>query len=234
MENMFSRTELLLGREAIEKLKKARVAVFGLGGVGSFAAEALCRAGVGSFALFDKDTVAPSNLNRQLVALSSTLGKPKAEVMRERMLDINPEVNVEVYNCFYLPENADNFPLDRYDYVVDAVDTVTAKLCITERAKAAGVPVISSMGAGNKLDPCAFKVADISETSVCPLAKVMRRELKSRGIDSLKVVYSTEPPRKPPLKEGVRKQPPGSVPFVPSVCGLIIAAEVIKDLCGIK
>jgi tRNA A37 threonylcarbamoyladenosine dehydratase len=221
---------MLLGQQAIERLKKAKVAIFGLGGVGSFVAEALCRAGVGSFALFDRDVVAFSNLNRQLVALHSTIGRYKAEVMRERMLDINPAVSVEVYNCFYLPKNADRFPLGGYDYVVDAVDTVTAKLCIIERAKVAGVSVISSMGAGNKLDPRAFKVADIKETSVCPLAKVMRRELKARGIDSLKVVYSTEPPKKPQTRMDARKQPPGSVPFVPSVCGLIIASEVVKDL----
>ena len=233
MENIFSRTELLLGRDALEKLKKAKVAVFGLGGVGSFAAEALCRAGVGSFELFDRDIVAPSNLNRQLVALCSTIGRYKTEVMRERILDINPDAKVEIHTCFYLPENADQFPFDGLDYIVDAVDTVTAKLCIIERAKAAGVPVISAMGAGNKLDPCSFKVSDIKDTSVCPLAKVMRRELKERGIDSLKVVCSTEPPKKPPLQEGLRKQPPGSISFVPSVCGLIIASEVVKDIINL-
>ncbi|MDO5425319.1 MAG: tRNA threonylcarbamoyladenosine dehydratase [Eubacteriales bacterium] len=233
-QEQFSRLGLLLGEEALETLAKARVAVFGIGGVGGFAAEALARCGVGHLELFDKDVVSLSNLNRQIIALHSTVGRPKTEVMRERILDINPEAVVEVHNCFYLPENADQYPLEKYDYVIDAVDTVTAKLELAVRAKRTNTPVISSMGAGNKLDPTAFEVADIYETSVCPLAKVMRKELKARGIESLKVVYSKEPPRKPSvtIAEDGKRALPGSAAFVPSVAGLILAGEVVKDLCA--
>lgn len=224
-EGRFSRTEQLLGREAMERLKRARVAVFGIGGVGGHAAEALGRSGVGFLDLYDKDTVSLSNLNRQAVALSSTLGEPKAEVMRRRILDINPEAAVRAIECFYLPETADFYDLSEYDYIVDAVDTVTAKLELAIRAKAAGVPMISCMGAGNKLDPTRFEVADLYQTSVCPLAKVMRRECRARGIEHLKVVYSKEEP-------AARGAVPGSVAFVPSVAGLILAGEVVKDLIG--
>ena len=197
MSEAWSRTELLLGQEAVERLAKARVAVFGIGGVGSYAAEALARSGVGSLDLIDSDRVAASNLNRQIIALHSTLGRYKTEVMRERILDINPHACVRIYNCFYLPETAELFDFSVYDYVVDAIDTVTGKIELVMQAREAGTPVISSMGAGNKLDPSAFEVADIYATSVCPLARVMRRELKARGVKSLKVVYSREKARKP-------------------------------------
>jgi tRNA A37 threonylcarbamoyladenosine dehydratase len=231
-EERFARTERLLGKEAMDRLARARVAVFGIGGVGGHAAEALARSGVGSLDLYDKDTVSRSNLNRQIVALESTIGQPKAEVMRQRILDINPQARVQAIECFYLPETADQFDLSRYDYIVDAVDTVTAKLELAVRAGRAGVPIISSMGAGNKLDPARFEVADIYQTSVCPLAKVMRRECRARGIKHLKVVYSREEPipvRQEPA--GVfQKAVPGSVAFVPSVAGLILAGEVVKDL----
>ncbi len=238
--NEFSRTRMLLGKEAMDKLKRSKVAVFGIGGVGSFAAEAIVRSGVGGIALFDNDIVSITNINRQLIATHSTMGKKKAQVMKERALDINPECLVEAFDCFYTAENAAEFGLSKYDYIVDAIDTVSSKLTLIEQAKKADVPVISSMGAGNKLDPAKFEVADIYETSICPLAKVMRRELKKRGIDSLKVVYSKEEPLKPieddssrsEDTEGVKRQVPGSVAFVPSVAGLIIAAEVIKDLAG--
>lgn len=246
MTDRFSRTRLLLGAENMEKLKKARVAIFGIGGVGSYAAEALCRGGIGGFALFDSDRVSLSNINRQITALSSTVGRLKAEVMKERMLDINPDTDITVYPCFYLPQNAGEYPLDSYSYIIDAVDTVTAKIEIITRAKAAGIPVISCMGAGNKLDPAGFEVADIAKTSVCPLAKVMRRELRLRGIEHLKVVYSKEPPAA--VKDLIcggggdsaisdnslqKRQIPGSVSFVPSAAGLIAAGEVIRDLTGI-
>lgn len=222
----FSRTELLLGEEAMEILKNARVAVFGIGGVGGYVTEALARSGVGALDLTDKDRVCLSNLNRQIIATHKSIGKYKTEVMRERILDINPEAEVRTHECFYLPETKGEFDFSSYSYVVDAVDTVTAKLSLAEEAKAAGVPIISSMGAGNKLNPFLFETADIYETSVCPLARVMRRELRKRGIDHLKVVYSKEPPL-PPLKEA---DGPGSTAFVPSVAGLLIASEVIRDL----
>ena len=222
-ENRFSRTEALLGEQAMEKLKKARVAVFGIGGVGGHVVEALVRSGVGAVDIVDSDKVCLSNLNRQIIATESSIGKYKVDVMKERILDINPEAVVNVHKCFYLPETKDEFDFSQYSYVVDAVDTVTAKIQLVMEAAEAGVPIISSMGAGNKLDPTAFQVADIYKTSVCPLAKVMRRELKKRGIKKLKVVYSKE---QPVVKNAV----PASVAFVPSVAGLIIAGEVIKDL----
>lgn len=236
MEEIFSRTKLLLGNDNMQKLQNAHVAIFGLGGVGSYVAEALCRSGIYNFTLFDNDIVAPSNINRQLVALHSTIGKLKTEVMKNRMLDINPNAKINIFNCFYLPENADNFPLDKYSYIVDAIDTVTAKICLISRAKRAKVPIISSMGAGNKLNPCSFVVCDIKDTTVCPLAKVMRKELKALGIEGVKVVYSKELSIKQLENKDlnddkkVRKQTPGSIAFVPSVAGLIIAGEVIKDL----
>ena len=224
----FSRTELLLGEEAMEILKNARVAVFGIGGVGGYVTEALARSGVGALDLTDKDRVCLSNLNRQIIATHKSIGKYKTEVMRERILDINPEAEVRTHECFYLPETKGEFDFSSYSYVVDAVDTVTAKLSLAEEAKAAGVPMISSMGAGNKLNPFLFETADIYETSVCPLARVMRRELRKRGIDHLKVVYSKEAPLRP-LREA---DGPGSTAFVPSVAGLLIASEVIRDLTG--
>lgn len=222
MNDQFERSRLLLGEEALERLREKTVAVFGIGGVGGYVAEALARTGVGTLHLIDNDRVSTSNINRQVIALHSTVGRYKTEVMRERILDINPQAEVIIHNCFFLPENADSFTFSGYDYVVDAVDTVTAKLEIIMRAKEAGIPVISSMGAGNKLDPSLFEVADIYETSVCPLARVMRRELKKRDIKKLKVVYSKEEP----LKQRI----PGSVAFVPSVAGLLIAGEVIRDI----
>lgn len=231
MSEAWIRTELLLGREAVERLAKARVAVFGIGGVGSYAAEALARSGVGSLDLIDSDRVEVSNLNRQLIALHSTLGRYKTEVMRERILDINPEACVHVYNCFYLPETAGLFDFSVYDYVVDAIDTVTGKIQLVLEARRAGTPIISSMGAGNKTDPSAFQVADIFDTSVCPLARVMRRELKARGIKSLKVVYSREKAGRPWGKE---VGTPGSTAFVPPAAGLVLAGEVVRDLAGIR
>lgn len=238
MNEKFERSAMLLGEEKIEHLNKKRVAIFGIGGVGGYVAEALARTGVGGFDLVDHDTVSASNINRQIIATTETIGRNKAEVMKERIRAINPEAQVRAHDCFFLPENADVFAFDEYDYVVDAVDTVTAKLEIIERAKKAGVPVISAMGAGNKLDPTQFVVTDISKTSVCPLAKVMRRELKKRGISDVKVVYSKEealaPLFEPKEEENAgaqtRKKAPGSVAFVPSVAGLIVASEVIKDL----
>lgn len=227
--NQFSRTALLLGNEAIEKLKNARVAVFGIGGVGGYVCEALVRSGVGAFDLIDKDTVSVSNINRQIIALHSTVGKYKAEVMKERMLDINPNVQVNVHNCFFLPENAAEFPFADYDYIVDAVDNVTAKIELVMQAEKHNVPIVSSMGAGNKIYPEKFQLADIYKTSVCPLARVMRRELKKRNIKKLTVVYSTEEPIKhePDSEEG---NVPGSIAFAPSVAGLILAGKVIRDL----
>ena len=218
-----SRTEALIGSRALDVLEQSVVAVFGLGGVGGHAAETLARSGVGSFVLVDSDRVAMSNLNRQMVATLSTVGEYKTDVMRRRILEINPRARVEVRRCFFLPETASEFDFSGYSYVVDAVDTVTAKLELVMKAREAGVPIISSMGAGNKLDPTKFQVADIYDTSVCPLAKVMRRELKARGVESLKVVYSQEPPV-------LRRRVPASIAFVPSVAGLIMAGEVIKDL----
>lgn len=229
MQNQFERTELLLGSEAIEKLKSSRVAVFGAGGVGGFTLEALARSGVGAIDVIDNDTVSLSNINRQIYALHSTIGEYKVNVAARRIADITPDTKVNVYNTFYMPDNADEFDFSEYDYIVDAIDTVTAKIELVIRADAAGVPIISSMGAGNKLDPTLFEVEDIYKTSVCPLAKVMRYELKRRGIKKLKVVYSKEKPMKPNVEENGRRIP-ASCAFVPSVAGLIIAGEVIKDL----
>ena len=249
MLNQFSRTQLLLGKEAMDKLQNSRVAVFGIGGVGGYVCEALVRSGVGEFDLVDDDKVCLTNLNRQIIATRKTVGKYKVDVMKERILDINPDAKVEVHKCFFLPENADDFPFEEYDYIVDAVDTVTAKISLVMKAKEKGVPIISSMGAGNKLDGSQFKVADIYKTKVCPLAKVMRRELKKRGVRKLKVVYSEEIPTRPLEDMSIscrtncicppgaahkcteRRDIPGSVAFVPSVAGLIIAGEVVKDLC---
>lgn len=248
MLTQFSRTELLFGKEAMDKLAGSKVAVFGIGGVGGYVCEALVRSGVGAFDLIDDDKVCLTNLNRQIIATRSTVGKYKTDVMRDRMLDINPNVEVEVHKCFFIPENADDFPWDSYDYVVDAVDTVTAKIALVMKCKEKNIPIISSMGAGNKLDGSQFKVADIYKTKVCPLAKVMRRELKKRGVKKLKVVYSEEIPTRPIEDMAIscrnncicppgaehkcteRRDIPGSVAFVPSVAGLIIAGEVAKDL----
>jgi tRNA A37 threonylcarbamoyladenosine dehydratase len=232
MQEQLSRTEMLIGSDGLKKLKHARVAVFGIGGVGGYVVEALARSGVGAFDLIDSDTVALSNLNRQIIATRDTIGKYKTEVMRDRIHSICPDTEVEVHNCFYLPETRDEFDFSKYDYVVDAVDTVTAKIDLIMSAKEAGVPIISSMGAGNKMNPAMFEVADIHKTSVCPLAKVMRRELKKRGVDHLKVVYSKEEAIKRETDE--RKPVPGSIAFVPSAAGLIIASEVVKDLIGWK
>lgn len=234
LQEQYSRTALLLGEDGVMRLRKSAVAVFGIGGVGSFAAEALARAGVGKLLLVDPDSVSVSNINRQLIALHSTVGKNKAEVMKARIGDIDPETEVTAMPLFYDASNADEIDISQFDYVVDAIDSVSSKLLLIERAAAAGVPVISSMGAGNKLDPAAFEVADIYETSVCPLARVMRRELKKRGITSLRVVYSKEEARKPlasneePLPG--KRQTPGSLSFVPSAAGLILAGEVIRTL----
>lgn len=252
MLTQFSRTELLFGKEAMDKLAGSKVAVFGIGGVGGYVCEALVRSGVGAFDLIDDDKVCLTNLNRQIIATMSTVGKYKTDVMKDRMLDINPKVDVEVHKCFFLPENADDFPWDSYDYVVDAVDTVTAKIALVMKCKEKNIPIISSMGAGNKLDGSQFKVADIYKTKVCPLAKVMRRELKKRGVKKLKVVYSEEIPTRPIEDMAIscrnncicppgaehkcteRRDIPGSVAFVPSVAGLIIAGEVAKDLIRVK
>ena len=232
MEDMFSRTRMLLGDAAMDRLKQARVVVFGIGGVGGHVVEALVRSGVGALDLVDSDRVALSNLNRQIIATRDTLGMLKVEAAKARVLSINPACQVRTFPLFYLPETADMFDFSQYDYVVDAIDTVAGKLQLIEAAQAAGVPVISSMGAGNKLDPTAFRVADISKTSVCPLARVMRRELKKRGIDYVKVVYSTEPALSPaPAEEETnRRTTPGSTAFVPAAAGLVLAGEVIKDL----
>lgn len=229
---MFSRTELLFGKEKMEKLKQARVAVFGVGGVGGHCTLALARSGIGAIDLIDNDVVSKSNINRQAVAFVSTIGKQKTSIMRDMIADINPEAEVEVHNTFFLPENSDIFDFSRYDYVIDAIDTVSGKIALAECCDKVGTPIISSMGAGNKLDPTAFKVADIYKTQVCPLARVMRRELKKRGIKKLKVVYSEEQALTPlPSDENSgKRQTPGSVSFVPSVAGLIIAGEVVKDL----
>ncbi|MCM1122346.1 MAG: tRNA threonylcarbamoyladenosine dehydratase [Eubacterium sp.] len=258
MSEQFSRTELLLGKEAMDRLARSRVAVFGVGGVGGYVCEALARSGVGAFDLVDNDKVCLSNINRQIIATHRTVGRYKTEVMRERILEINPAAVVRVHECFFLPENAGQFPFEEYDYVVDAVDTVTAKIELVLRAQEKGVPIISSMGAGNKLDAGAFRVADLYETKVCPLAKVMRRELRKRNVEHLKVVYSEEEPRKPlagcagqaetagqsdnaaedsgntvgNAGGTMRRAVPGSVAFVPSVAGLMIAGEVVKDLTG--
>ncbi len=226
---MYSRTASLIGEEAMEKLKNSRVAVFGIGGVGGYTAEALARAGVGTIDLVDSDRVSESNINRQIIALKSTVGMLKTEVMKARIADINPDIMVNSHSVFYLPETADSFDFNKYDYIADAVDTVTAKIDIICRAKALGIPVISAMGAGNKLDPSDFTVSDIYKTSVCPLARVMRYELKKRGIDSLKVVYSQEVPKK-----CADRSAPASISFVPSVAGLIMAGEIIRDLTGVN
>ena len=237
--NQFGRTALLLGETGMDALSRANVIIFGVGGVGGYVAEALARSGVGHISLVDNDVVSETNINRQIIALYSTIGKYKTEVMRDRILDINPKADVKIFNMFYLPETAGQFDFKEYDYVIDAVDTVAAKLSIIVEAESCGTEVISSMGAGNKLDPTQFKVADIYKTSVCPLAKVMRRELKKRGIKKLKCVYSTELPveldtsteeYKRELAESGKRQLPGSIAFAPSVAGLIIAGEVIKDL----
>lgn len=245
MLNQFSRTELLLGKSSMERLSKCRVAVFGIGGVGGYVCEALARSGIGVFDLIDDDKVCLTNINRQIIATSKTVGRYKTDVMRERILDINPDAVVNTYQCFFLPENASDFPFDKYDYVVDAIDTVTAKIELVMQCQKTGVPIISSMGAGNKLDPTKFRVADIFKTQMDPLAKVMRRELKKRGVKKLKVVYSEEEPVIPveDMTESMadceserpgtkRRSIPGSTAFVPSVAGLIIAGEVIKDLTG--
>ncbi|WHH60179.1 tRNA threonylcarbamoyladenosine dehydratase [Petroclostridium sp. X23] len=249
MLHSFSRTELLLGTKGLEKLSQSKVAIFGIGGVGSFTVEALARSGVGKFVLVDDDTVCLTNLNRQLHATRKTVGKPKVSLMRERILDINPKAEVVVYQEFYSAENAESLIHDDTDYIVDAIDTVTAKIDLIVRAKEKGIPVMSSMGAGNKLDPTQFQVADIYETSIDPLAKVMRRELRRRNVTSLKVVYSKEEPLTPLELDNtcrtdcicsnkertctVRRQIPGSAAWVPSVAGLIIGGEVIKDLVKI-
>ncbi len=233
MQNQFSRTELLFGDDAMERLSRARVAVFGVGGVGGYVVEALVRSGVGAVDLIDNDKVCLTNLNRQIIALHSTIGQYKVDVMRDRIRDINPDCRVNVHKCFYLPETQAEFDFTQYDYVVDAVDTVTAKLALVVQAKEADTPIISSMGAGNKLNPAAFAVEDIYRTSVDPLARVMRRELKKRGIRKLKVVYSREEPLVPlgdeQPAEG-RRAVPGSTAFVPSAAGLLIASEVVRDL----
>lgn len=252
MLNQFSRTELLFGKEAMEKLANARVAVFGVGGVGGYTVEALARSGVGTFDIIDDDKVCLTNINRQIIATRKTVGKYKVEVMKERILEINPKAIVHTHQCFYTPETADQFDFSEYTYVVDAIDTVTGKIELVMRAQAAGVPIMSSMGAGNKLDPTKFEVTDIYKTSVCPLAKVMRKELKARRVKKLKVVYSKELVRKPIEDMSIscrancicppgaerkctdRRQIPGSTAFVPSVAGLIIAGEVIKDITGVR
>ena len=248
MLNQFSRTQLLLGQEGMEKLFQARVAVFGIGGVGGYTVEALARSGVGTLDLIDDDKICLTNLNRQIFATRKTVGQYKVDIAQQRILEINPKAVVHTYKTFYAPQTAELFDFTQYDYVVDAIDTVTGKLELVEQAEKAGVPIISSMGAGNKMDPTAFEVADIYETSVCPLARVMRKELKKRGIKKLKVVYSKEPPMTPiddlaiscrtncicppgtARKCTQRRQVPGSNAFVPSVVGLIIAGEVVKDL----
>ena len=240
MAEEFSRTELLLGSNALEKLAQSRVAVFGIGGVGGYVVEALVRSGIGAVDLIDNDTVCLSNLNRQIIATRKTVGQYKTDVMKDRIMDINPECKVEVHRCFYLPETKDEFDFLQYSYVVDAVDTVTAKIQLVVQAEEAGVPIISSMGAGNKLNPADFEITDIYKTSVCPLAKVMRRELKKRNVKHLKVVYSKEEPITPTGNAETeqtgadvaskRRSTPGSVAFVPSVVGLLIASEVVKDL----
>ncbi|EWM52247.1 tRNA threonylcarbamoyladenosine dehydratase [Ruminococcus flavefaciens] len=251
MLNQFSRTQLLIGAEAIKRLSESRVAVFGIGGVGGYVCEALVRSGIGHFDLIDDDKVCLTNLNRQILATRKTVGKYKAEVMAERMLEINPEADIRIHKCFFLPENADDFPFDEYDYVIDAVDTVTAKLELIMRCKSKNMPVISAMGAGNKLDAGRMKIADIYETSVCPLARVMRHELRKRGVKALKVVYSDEQPVRPLEDMSIscrshcicppgaqhkcteRRDIPGSTAFVPAVAGLLIAGEVVRELISI-
>lgn len=240
MIHAFSRSALLLGEDAIEKLRNARVAVFGVGGVGGYAVEALARSGVGELHLIDNDTVSLTNLNRQIIALHSTIGRPKVDVMRDRVLDINPDCRAFPYNTFFTPETAEAFDFAKFDYVVDAIDTVSGKIQLAVSARAAGVPIICAMGAGNKLDPTRFEVAKLEETSVCPLARVMRRELKKRGIQGVKVVYSREEPTPPrgeaesDMAHEARRHTPGSLPFVPAAAGLVLASAVVYDLIGIK
>lgn len=249
MLDRFSRTQLVFGKEAMDRLKGSRVAVFGVGGVGGYTVEALARSGVGAIDIIDNDKVCLTNINRQIIATGKTVGKYKVDVAKERIEEINPDCKVTAFRTFYMPETADQFDFTKYDYIVDAIDTVTGKIALIENAKKAGTPIISSMGAGNKVDPTAFEVADIYKTSVCPLARVMRYELKRRGIKKLKVVYSKEKPI-PPIadedsngengclsmadKVAGKRQVPGSTAFVPSVAGLIIAGEVIKDIIGYK
>lgn len=232
MITQFSRTELLIGADGVEKLKNSRVAVFGLGGVGGYVAEALARAGVGALDLIDKDTVSLSNINRQILALHSTIGLPKTEAVKQRLADINPNLKIVCHNCFYLPETVDDFDFRQYDYVADAIDTVAGKIALVQRATEANTPIICAMGAGNKLNAGGFKVADISKTAVCPLAKVMRRELRKRGIEHFKVVYSEEPALTPlgSAEDGNKRQTPGSMSYVPAVAGLLMAGEIIRDL----
>lgn len=249
MLDRFSRTQLVFGKEAMDRLKGSRVAVFGVGGVGGYTVEALARSGVGAIDIIDNDKVCLTNINRQIIATGKTVGKYKVDVAKERIEEINPDCKVTAFRTFYMPETADQFDFTQYDYVVDAIDTVTGKIALIENAKKAGTPIISSMGAGNKVDPTAFEVADIYKTSVCPLARVMRYELKRRGIKKLKVVYSKEKPIPPIVDEDPngengclsmadkvagKRQVPGSTAFVPSVAGLIIAGEVIKDIIGYK
>lgn len=237
MNPQFERTALIFGTENVEKLEKSRVIVFGVGGVGGFAVEALARSGIGAIDIIDNDTISESNLNRQIIALHSTIGKYKVDIMEERIKDINPNCKVEKYKTFYLPENSNQFDFTKYDYVIDCIDTISGKIEIIKNAKEKNIPVISSMGAGNKIDPTKFVVTDISKTSVCPLARVMRRELKNRGIEHLKCVFSIEKSLTPVIlgiNPETKKQTPGSNAFVPSVAGLIIASEVIKDLVSIK
>lgn len=235
----FSRTKLLLGEEAIRRLKASRVAVFGVGGVGGHAVDALARAGVGTLDLIDSDTISITNINRQLLATHSSVGRLKVEVAKERILDIYPDAVVNTYPIFYTPDTADQFDFTQYDYIVDAIDTVTGKLCLAERAFAVGTPIISCMGAGNKLDGTAFRVADISKTTICPLARVMRKELKKRGISHMKVVYSLEEALTPVGAEEEmaatgKRQIPGSAPYIPGIAGMLLAGEVIKDLAGCR
>ena len=236
MREQFARTEIIYGASSMEKLYAAEVAVFGVGGVGGYVAEALARSGIGHLLLVDNDTVSVTNINRQIIALHSTIGKSKVQVMKARCQDINPDIIIEEKECFFLPENSDSFDFEGYSYIVDAVDTVSAKIELIRKAKETGIPVISCMGAGNKTDPAKFMVADISKTTVCPLARVMRRELKSRGIKDVKVVYSTEIPvvteKGTEMKGGGIA--PGSTAFAPSVAGLLIAATVVNDLAGVK
>ena len=238
MLDAWERTQLLLGADAMARLARARVAVFGVGGVGGYAVEALARSGVGALDLIDSDRVSPGNINRQIIATHATLGQYKVDAARERVASINPDCVVRTYTTFFLPETAKQFAFADYDYIVDAIDTVTGKIQLILQAQAADVPIISSMGTGNKLDPTALRVGDLYETSVCPLARIMRKELKRRGVKAVKVVYSTEPPRrvsapKTERENAGRRDIPGSVAFVPSVAGLIIAGEVVKDLTGI-
>lgn len=252
MLHEFSRTELLIGKEALEKLRKSKVAIFGIGGVGTFAVEGLVRSGVGKFVLIDDDCICLTNINRQLHATRKTIGKPKVEVMRDRILEINPRAEVQIHQAFYLPDIAEELLREDYDYIVDAIDTVTAKLDLIVRANTMNIPVISCMGTGNKMDPTQLEVSDIYSTSFCPLARVMRQELRKRGVEKLKVVYSKEEPMVPMENEeancsnscicpkgstrtcNTRRQIPGSIAFVPSVAGMILAGEVIKDLVGLK